>query len=317
MALLVIGAHSVQPRLISTLDYANPLSVVYSPDGSVIGIQSSSRFTAIDANTLRTKFEYTTDDACVQGLGSGVVYSPDGNYVAFGAENKIVMINIVSEDVFLELTPENRNFDVLGLGFSPDGEKIIAGSQSGRVCVWDIRSEKLLHDIKTVGVLALAVLSESEVIVAGYSAEIDIQIYDYIRGAFSGGVSDCTSFVSSLIVVRNKKDILIGTGGRQIISRDIESGATKWNKIDERCCPGQFLSISPDGSTLVTAVEDKLMLLSVADGTPILEWVSHTKDGIFSASFRPDSKVIVSGGYDDTVKLWDIDQILVQQGPSN
>ena len=66
------------------------------------------------------------------------------------------------------------------------------------------------------------------------------------------------------------------------------------------------MAFSPDGRTLATGGEDRMIRLwEVSTVRLLAEWEAH--DGNVSAlAFRPDAPTLVSGSTDGTLKLWDL-----------
>ncbi|HKP68690.1 MAG TPA: serine/threonine-protein kinase, partial [Pyrinomonadaceae bacterium] len=80
------------------------------------------------------------------------------------------------------------------------------------------------------------------------------------------------------------------------------------------------LAFSPDGSTVATAGgrenENTIRLWDVATGNEIKKFTGHTRL-ITSVAFSPDGTKLLTGGFDKTARVWDIEstrQIAIVQG---
>jgi transcription initiation factor TFIID subunit 5 len=67
------------------------------------------------------------------------------------------------------------------------------------------------------------------------------------------------------------------------------------------------IECSPDGKTLASSdVGGSIILWDLAKGEQIKRCRGHGKGGIWSLSFSAESTVLVSGGADGTVRIWDV-----------
>ena len=73
------------------------------------------------------------------------------------------------------------------------------------------------------------------------------------------------------------------------------------------------VAFSPNGNTVVTASESNsiIRLWDVKTGEHIYALSGHTEP-VYSVAFSPDGKTIVSGSVDKTLRLWDVETILLR-----
>lgn len=80
--------------------------------------------------------------------------------------------------------------------------------------------------------------------------------------------------------------------------------------------PITAVSCSTDGKTLASADESgAIFLWDLKDGSRLKRMRGHGKGGIYSLSWSAESTVLVSGGADGTVRVWDCVQRLTDTGP--
>ncbi|KAG5518166.1 hypothetical protein PMAC_003352 [Pneumocystis sp. 'macacae'] len=71
--------------------------------------------------------------------------------------------------------------------------------------------------------------------------------------------------------------------------------------------PINCVTISPDGKLLATAGDDALInIYDIGSGRQLKTMKGHTRKSIYSLSFSKESSVLVSGGSDCTVRVWDV-----------
>ncbi len=74
-------------------------------------------------------------------------------------------------------------------------------------------------------------------------------------------------------------------------------------------------AFSPDGSLIATGDEDdddpsdepgEITIWRVSDGTVVRHWVAHIEGGVFSVTYSPDGRFLVSTSRDGSAKIWDV-----------
>ena len=86
---------------------------------------------------------------------------------------------------------------------------------------------------------------------------------------------------------------------------DTATGDRKWVVVSKDGKP-DFPRISPDGSTVaVDTSTGRVLLLDLETGKPLREPLVHGGDKLLTLEFSPDGAMLVTGGADKRLRLWD------------
>ncbi|KAG9022738.1 hypothetical protein FRB95_014249, partial [Tulasnella sp. JGI-2019a] len=153
------------------------------------------------------------------------------------------------------------------VAWSPDGQRIVSGSEGGTLCLWDsltgtpIGEDRKCHSTQ---VRTLAWSPDGRMIVAGSWFHSTLKRWDPITGEVVGEA---------------------------------------WKGHSRSVCS---LAWSPDSQMIVSGSDDKtLRLWDPSTGQPVGEaWVGHTAN-VTCVAWSPDGRGIISGSGDGILRLWD------------
>ncbi|KAG4304664.1 hypothetical protein PORY_002057 [Pneumocystis oryctolagi] len=119
---------------------------------------------------------------------------------------------------------------------------------------------------------------------------------------FAGHLSDvdCVSFHP------NSAYVATGSSDKTCRLWDVQKGNAV-RVFTGHSGPINCVTISPDGKLLATAGDDGLInIYDIGSGRQFKSMKGHTRKSIYSLSFSKESSVLVSGGSDCTVRVWDV-----------
>jgi WD40 repeat protein len=193
---------------------------------------------------------------------------------------------------------------VRSVAFSPDGERIVSGSQDNLVKVWDATNgqETLTFNAHQDAVRSVAFSPDGQRIVSG-SWDIPPKVWDATTGQEMltlGG----ENFVMCVAFSPDGKRIAGGNGYWLLKMWDAASGEevlTLKGHNEAILC----MAFSPDGKRIVSGSHDRtLKMWDVTTGKETLTFKGHA-GSIRSVAFSPDGKKIASGSDDQTIRVWD------------
>src|SRR5205085_6512759 len=252
---------------------------------------------------------------------NSITYSADERPIASASEDGAIKIWAAESGALLR-TLNASSGQVHNVAFSPDGQIIAASTSSDEIKFWQVETGALVRTLKieSAGHDAVAFSSDWKLLAAGTAGGL-VNLWDTESGTLVGRIRAADFFNAVRVVAFSPDGKLLATGNeaKTIKLWDVATGNelhTLTGHADEIIC----LAFSPDGKTLASASgniltkkDNSVRLWDVASGALLhtLQGKPVAKDAFTYPmarllSFKPDSKLLLTGGLDDALKLWDV-----------
>jgi WD40 repeat protein len=318
---LVRTFYSLLPNPQNRVDFVGVDSIALSPDGQSIAATtlSNDRSVAnlmlwdVDSGTLKL-FLPTREE-----FARAVVFHPDGQHLAYSRGTSIDRrYNLPA--ALPEGLLEGHTQRITDLDASADGQWLVSAGEDRQVQLWDWQKGTLIRTFTANGETekSVAIDPKGQFIVS--SDDDTLQIWELQTGKLRRTLKSGDRFVSV---------IALSPDGRTLASGGTNSTITLWNlntgepiQTLDIAIPNRVgsdisaLAFSPDGQRLAMGItmfhkeisfgsDYSLQLWNVATGTQIASWQGHT-DAVRSIVFTADSKTLISGSGDGTIKVWQV-----------
>jgi WD40 repeat protein len=293
----------VTGRLLRTFEghSAEVNAVAFSPDGAHVlsgGADKTLKLWEVETGQALRTFEGHPDSV------SAVAFSPGGKSILSGGdwERKLRLWDAGTGQLLRTFEGEIL---VHSLAFSPDGDRVIAGTANKNMKLLDVATGQVLQTFRGhAGWVSSVKFSPDGKRLLSSSGDSTLKVWDVATGQVLRTLAAHSNEVHSAV---------FSPDGARVLSGGVDKTAKLWNADTGRLLhtfEGHSLwltaiAFSPDGARVLTGSVDKTLTLADASTGQILRTFIGHSDSVWSVAFSQDASRVLSGGADKTVRLWD------------
>jgi WD40 repeat protein len=194
---------------------------------------------------------------------------------------------------------------VLGVSYSPDGQRLATGDSSGEVRLWRIADGQLEMTCRghSSWVWSVAWSPDGQILVSG-GDDRTIRLWDIYTGQCREILRKYGSLIWSVAWSPDGKTIATGGQDQTVKLWDAHTGQCL--KVLEGHQNWVWsVAFSPNGQILASGSNDQTVKLWHPTTGECLRTLEGHVNGIWSVAWRPDGQILASGSDDHTVKLWE------------
>ncbi len=197
------------------------------------------------------------------------------------------------------------------LAINPQGNQLAIGSEDGSISLWQLPGGQPQRFLRRTGVSVMGVTFIRNGQQLATFDRSSLELWGVNEGRRIGQLVGPKGVVTAMTATATGRFLAVGdaNGALYLWDLDIPKDSPSFRQQLPQLGKIDALAVSPDG-TLLAAASQSQQVVELWDVPSRTRKYSLTRNdfrhGIWSVSFRPDGKVLASGGGDGKVSLWNV-----------
>jgi WD40 repeat protein len=232
-----------------------------------------------------------------------VAITPDGKYVISASMDKIIKVwNWQTGEEVRTLT--SHNHWVFALAVTPDGKYLISGSTDKTIKVWNIETGEILYTLKGHWreVRAVAVTPDGKKVISG-SIDNTLKVWNLKTGRLLFTLRGHSHWITSVAVTPDGKKVISGSRDNTLKVWNLDKKIGFFTYIRNLIAKRQIFKLAGDNHW---SIRYFILICNLITRRQLFTLTNH-QDIIWAVTVTPNSKQIISGSWDKTIRVWNLE----------
>lgn len=274
-------------------------SVIFNSDGKALissSIDRTVKLWNIDQGLCYKTLHEHTDTIY------SVTLDPLGTILASGSIDRTVKLWDISTGHCFK-TLQGHSSEIYSVAFSPDSQTLASGSTDRVVRLWNLDGkccQSLQGHLNAIS----SVSFNCKQLLASASLDGTVKLWELQSGKCLRTLHGHTNLILSVTFSSDGQTLASGSFDKTIRLWDVNTGQCL-QLFQEPTYSIVEVAFSPDSTILASTSDNKVKLWDLKTGQ--CRQIQAHDNQVLCLAFSPDGKLLASGGFDRTIKLWSVD----------